>query len=102
MFKPPPPPPPPPAAPPPAAPAAAVPPAAPRPRPSAAAAAAAGVGVSDEGANGRPVPSAAQQSPGPVAMKNCRPATPDTYRMSENPCGGVTIERAETLCDPCA
>src|SRR5262245_50085415 len=36
--------------------------------------------------------SAAQQSPGPMTSMNGRPATPDTYLMSEKPCGGVTSD----------
>src|SRR6185503_1782714 len=34
--------------------------------------------------------SAAQQSPGPSTSRNCWPAMPDTYLMSENPAGGST------------
>src|SRR2546428_13911442 len=36
--------------------------------------------------------SAAQQSPGPSTSRNGCPATPETYRMSENPAGGATID----------
>src|SRR5438445_9652162 len=36
--------------------------------------------------------SAAQQSPGPSTSRNGCPATPETYRMSENPAGGATSD----------
>src|SRR5205809_7950301 len=50
--------------------------------------------------------SAAQQSPGPSTSRNGWPPTPETYRISENPAGGATIDRepgvfpagAKTMC----
>src|SRR5690349_24643099 len=58
--------------------------------------------VGAAGAVGRGGASAAQQSPGPSTSRNSWPPMPETYRISENPGGGATSERADGVFPACA